>query len=255
MGSSGANPQDEARRPRAATMRAAALDAVPPPAIPRQPGSGSDRLPDGATPAESTMELTLRARSGDQLAREVLCLRCLKSLTRYAAGRLPPSARDMLDTQDVVLEAVQRGMSHLDDFEVRHPGALLAYMRTTLRNLIIDSVRSRVKQPLKVSLDERHADRGQSPLERVLGEEQVAIYEAAVARLKPRDAALVTLKIEEHLSHAEIASELGFASSGAARVAARRAVLRLAHEMTRLSGAKRTEDGVVSVNPPTSNAS
>lgn len=199
------------------------------------PVSGHQRPAGTASDGESTVELTLRAQAGDQAALEALCVRCMKSLTRYAAGRLPVSVRDMLDTQDVVIEAVHRGMVHLDHFEARHPGALLAYMRTTLRNLIVDYVRSRIRQPPKVSLDDRHADGSQSPLERVLGEEQMAIYEAALARLRSRDAALVTLKIEEHLSYADIATELGFTSSNSARVAARRAVLRLAHEMSRLS--------------------
>ena len=62
---------------------------------------------------QSTVELTIRAQAGDQAALEALCLRCLKSLTPIC--RRPVAAEragDMLDTQDVVLEAVQRGMSH-----------------------------------------------------------------------------------------------------------------------------------------------
>ncbi len=210
-------------------LRHGALESLPPQAGVFEPSSLG----------ESTVELTSRAQSGDQAALEALCLRCLKSLTRYAAGRLPPVVRDMLDTQDVVIEAVQRGMNRLDAFESRHPGALLAYMRTILRNLIIDHVRTRRSQPQQVLLDDRQADRGQSPLERVLDSEQMELYEAALARLKPRDAALVTLRIEEQLGHDEVAVELGFPSSNTARVAAKRAVLRLAHEMSRLSHAKR----------------
>ena len=68
----------------------------------------------------------------------------------------------------------------------------------------------------------------------MLDGEQIELYEAAVERLKPRDAALVTLKIDEQLGYDEIAAELGFRSANAARVATRRAVLRLAHEMSRL---------------------
>ncbi len=215
--------------PGAPALRHAVLGSLPPPAPSSEPPSLG----------ESTVELTNRARSGDQAAFEALCLRCLKSLSRYAAGRLPPVVRDLLDTQDVVLDAVQRGMSRLDAFECRHPGALLAYMRTILRNLIIDHVRARRHQPQQVLLDDRHADRGQSPLERVLDGEQIELYEAALARLKPRDAALVTLRIEEQLGHDEIAEQLGLPSSNTARVAAKRAVLRLAHEMSRLSHAKR----------------
>ena len=93
------------------SLRPAALEKLP-----SHPG-----LTGPPSPGESTVELTSRARGGDQAAFEALCLRCLKSLTRYAAGRLPPAVRDMLDTQDVVLEAVQRGMNKLDAFECRHP--------------------------------------------------------------------------------------------------------------------------------------
>jgi RNA polymerase sigma-70 factor (ECF subfamily) len=202
-------------------------------------GPGSSGMPSSL---ESTVELTIRARAGDPAALEALCLRCLKSLTRYAAGRLPPAVRDMLDTQDVVLEAVQRGMSRLGQFEVRHPGALVAYMRTTLRNLIIDYLRERIRQPRRVALDDQHPDKTRSPLERVLSDEQIALYDTALTRLKPRDAALVALKIEEQLSYDEIATELGLPSGNAARVAARRAVLRLAHEMSRLSQVQHEPD-------------
>ena len=62
---------------------------------------------------ESTVELTKRAREGDQAALEALCECCLHSLSRYAVGRVPSKMRDMLDTQDVVNEAVHRGMSRL----------------------------------------------------------------------------------------------------------------------------------------------
>ena len=207
--------------------------------LPLTPG-----LSEPTSPGESTVELTNRARGGDQAAFEALCLRCLKSLTRYAAGRLPPVVRDMLDTQDVVLEAVQRGMNKLDAFECRHPGALLAYLRTILRNLIIDQVRIRRHQPQQVSLEDRHADRGLSPLQRVLDDEQIELYEAALARLKPRDAALVTLRLEAQLGHDQIAAELGLPSGNTARVAAKRAVLRLAREMSKLSHATRATGNV-----------
>jgi RNA polymerase sigma factor (sigma-70 family) len=249
MRSVGADPSDENPGQAVAGPEARLVPPMRTPAVPaiqalryptRESGSSHPSSDPGSL-GESTLELTARARSGDQVALELLCLRCLKSLSRYAAGRLPPAVRDMLDTQDVVLEAVQRGMSRLGDFECRHPGALRAYMRTILRNLIIDHVRSRRRHPQQVLLDDRQVDPAQSPLERVLDREQIELYEAALAHLRPRDAALVTLKIEEQLGHTEIAMELGFASANAARVATRRAVLRLAYEMSRLSREKSGE--------------
>jgi RNA polymerase sigma factor (sigma-70 family) len=188
---------------------------------------------------QSTVELTVRAQAGEQEALEALCLRCLKSLTRFAAGRLPAAARGMVDTQDIVLEAVQRGMSKLPELQVQSPGTLIAYMRKILKNLIVDYVRSAVRRPYAVTLNDEHADLGQSPLERVLDGERLELYETALERLKPRDAALVTLRIEEQLGHDEIAVELGLPSGNAARIAGKRAVLRLAHEMSKLSHLKR----------------
>jgi RNA polymerase sigma-70 factor (ECF subfamily) len=181
---------------------------------------------------ESTVELTNRARAGDQVAVEALSARCLRSLSRYAAGRVPPTVRDMLDTQDVVNEAVHKGMSHINDFEVRHPGALVAYMRTILRHLIIDYVRRRTQQPIKVTLDERQPYPGRSPLDDVVGAERLALYRAARARLKPRDAELIALKLEDSRSYDDIAAIVGLPSNNAARVATHRAILRLARELT-----------------------
>jgi RNA polymerase sigma factor (sigma-70 family) len=207
----------------------------------RTAAPGVPPLPFGVTDQpdlQSTIELTTRARAGDEAALEALCLRCLKSLTRFAAGRLPVAVRGMVETQDVVIEAVQRGMGRLHEFEVRHPGALIAYMRRILKNLIIDYVRSVVRRPRQVALDDEHADLGQSPLQRVLDDEQIELYEEALECLKPRDAALVTLKIEEQLGYEDIAADLGFPSANAARVATKRAVLRLARHMSLLSRAK-----------------
>jgi RNA polymerase sigma factor (sigma-70 family) len=187
---------------------------------------------------QSTVELTVRAQAGDQEALETLCLRCLKSLTRFAAGRLPGAARGMVDTQDIVLEAVHRGMSKLPNLQLQSPGSLMAYMRKILKNLIVDYVRTAACRPHAFALDDEHADLAQSPLERVLDSERIELYEAALERLKPRDAALVTLRVEEQLGHDEIALELGLPSGNAARVAGKRAILRLAHEMSKLSRLK-----------------
>jgi len=203
---------------------------------------------------DDTVELTKRAREGDQLALEALCERCLDSLSRYAAGRVPPTVRDMVDTQDVVNEAVQRGMSRLNEFETRHPGALVAYMRTILRHLIIDYVRRRTRQPLKVSLDEQQPDSGRSPLDHMVGAERLALYRAARSRLSRRDADLVTLKIEDQRNYDEIAALLGFPSPNAARVATRRAVLRLARELAWVSDSSAKSGPEALVAPPTRQA-
>jgi RNA polymerase sigma factor (sigma-70 family) len=184
---------------------------------------------------KSTIDLTIRARAGDQEALEALCLRCLKALTCYAAGRLPPAVKGMIETQDIVLQAVQKGLSRLDEFDHRHQGALIAYMRRILKNLIIDHWRSSARKPLPVPLDDQQAATTRTPLECVLEREQIELYERALERVKSRDAELVRLRIDEQLGYEEIAVHLGLPSENAARVAVRRAVLRIAHEMSILS--------------------
>jgi RNA polymerase sigma factor (sigma-70 family) len=205
-----ANPQQENPGPDGSAVHHANLASI------RRPVAEALDARGGAE-QQSTVELTIRAQ----------------------AGRLPPAARGMVETQDIVLEAVHRGMSRLPELQLQGPGTLIAYMRRILKNLIVDYVRSAVRRPYAVALDERQADLGQSPLERVLDSERLELYEAALERLKPRDAALVTLRVEEQLGHEEIAVELGLASGNAARIAGKRAVLRLAHEMSKLSRLKR----------------
>ena len=147
-------------------------------------------------------------------------MRCLKSLTRYAAGRLPPAPEAWSRRRTSCSKPFSGACSGCTS---SRSGTLERSSPTcarSSRNLIVDYARAGAR-PQQVALDEHQADRGQSPLERVLDGEQIELYEAALERLKPRDAALVTLKIDEQLGYDEIAAELGLSSANAARVATR----------------------------------
>src|SRR5262245_25197922 len=85
---------------------------------------------------ETTVSLLNLIRQGDESASDRLLKRHLPVLTRWARGRLPRSARDLADTNDLVQDTLVRAMKHLDTFEVRHEGAFLAYLRRILINLI-----------------------------------------------------------------------------------------------------------------------
>ena len=52
----------------------------------------------GPLPAEATVELLRLVKSGDDLALDRLLRRCMPVLQRWARGRLPQSARSLLDT-------------------------------------------------------------------------------------------------------------------------------------------------------------
>jgi RNA polymerase sigma factor (sigma-70 family) len=205
-----------------------------------------DRNPDSALAVMSTLDLVARVRNGDQNALEAICQRCLKGLHAFAAGRMPARIRGMLDTQDLVAEALEKGFTKLLDLDLGREGALMAYFRQVLKNLIVDKIRAVDRAPKPVSLDDQHAVDTLSPLERALDREKVELYEAALQRLKPRDAELIVLRVEQQARYEEIALFLALPTANAARIGVRRALFRLAHEMSRASsarGSKRGGDG------------
>ena len=79
---------------------------------------GSVSFPDAETPAGSTtVDLLAKARAGDATALDEVFRRAGPALRRWARGRLPGWARDLLDTDDLVQETMMRTLKHLDVFE------------------------------------------------------------------------------------------------------------------------------------------
>jgi RNA polymerase sigma factor (sigma-70 family) len=181
---------------------------------------------------QSTVDLLLAARGGEEGAFERLFERLVPGLRRWARGRLPVFARELCDTQDVVQDTVLNALRRMDQFEVRHPGALLAYLRQAVLHRICDEVRRSQRRPLMTELGD-HADEGAlSPLDRILSQHEIARYESALARLKPDDRAAILCRVEHQSSYEQMAIDLGKPSANAARVAVRRALMRLAEEMS-----------------------
>jgi RNA polymerase sigma-70 factor (ECF subfamily) len=181
--------------------------------------------------ASSSLELVSRARRGDSDALERLCARYLPRLRRWAHGRLPARARGPLETDDVVQESLLRTVAQLGDFEPRHEGALLAYLRQAVMNRIRDELRRAERRPAPAELRSGHPDAAPSPLEQTIGHEAMERYEAALLRLSDEDRAAVVAKVELGGTFQELAESLGKPSADAARMAVRRALLRLAREM------------------------
>lgn len=194
-----------------------------------KPDAAADRA---ALDPETTVELLGRVREGDLEARERLVARCLPPLRRWARGRLPDFARDMLDTEDVVQETVVAALKRLDNFEARREGALQAYLRQAVVNRIRDVSRYKLRRPMQTSLPEDAVDRGSSPLDEVIGRENTDRYEAALLRLRDVDREAIVGRIELQYTYEELAVALGKPSADAARVAVTRAVYRLAKELT-----------------------
>lgn len=202
---------------------------------PERPLSPGDLTQTAAASVELELETTARllehARQGDARASDVLFARCLPALRRWARGRVPTGVRHLLQTDDLVQDAAQGVLRHLDTFQSRHPGALLAYLREAVLNRIRTEVRRLATRPAAVELDEAVTDGGPSPLELVMDRDDLARYEAALARLRPLYQEAVIARIEMQSSYEEIAQALGKPNANAARSLVVRALYRLYEEM------------------------
>ena len=190
--------------------------------VPESPSGGN---------LESSFELIRKAQTGDREALGRLCDRYLPALSRWASGRLPAWAREMLNTQDLVQEAFLHTIEKIDRFEHRREGSLHAYLRRTLMNRIQDEIRRVRRRPSKEADPEAEAARDASPVEKAIGREALERYEGALERLGEEERELVIGRVELGLSYDDIARAQGKPTANAARVAVGRALIRLAEEM------------------------
>ena len=179
----------------------------------------------------TTATLVERAREGDSAALQVLLTRYLPRLRQWASRRLPGHARDLLDTDDLVQEAVINTIRRLDTFEPRGTGSFLAYLRRAVMNRIGDEIRRAQSREAKEDFVRAEMRIPPSPLEETIGRDTIARYERALADLDPESQDCVIARIELGMSYAEIAESVGKPSADAARMAVNRAVRHLAEAM------------------------
>jgi RNA polymerase sigma-70 factor (ECF subfamily) len=182
-------------------------------------------------PLDSTLALVARARGGDRAAREIIAERYLAALLRYAHGRVPRSARGLVDTVDVVQQALVRTLGRLDHIDTSIPGSLLAYLRCTVLNQIRDEIRRARRRPQPAELDEHLPALDQDPLEAVISEQEVRRYNLAVLQLPADQQEAFLMRIEMGCTYREIADALGRPSSESARMLVRRAIRAMAQAL------------------------
>ena len=200
--------------------------------MPENPGPTAVSPPWNAlAPEESSFQLLLRAKAGDEQALNLLYQRCLTPLRRWARGRLPRWARGVMETDDLVQETLLRSLRGVEAFDPRHSGAFLAYLRQGILNRMRDEIR-RVQCRPEAEGTAGDVPYGRpSPIDEAIGHESLERYEAALLQLRPEDREVILARVEMDLSYPQIAKALGKPSADAARVATSRALLRLAREM------------------------
>ena len=182
---------------------------------------------------ESTVELLSRVRAGEPHALEAIATRLLPRLKRWAAGRLPPSTRDLSETGDLVQETIVSVLARLNDFEPKHEAALNVYLREALANRIRNEIRRASRRPQSAGLDlaaTQHA-LDASPLESTISREAFDRYETALNTLSRDDREAIVGRLELHHSYQELSEAWGTVSADAARKRVERAVKRLAMAM------------------------
>jgi RNA polymerase sigma factor (sigma-70 family) len=184
-----------------------------------------------------TQILLARAQAGDGDAKAELLERYRPSLERFLHSRLPPTARRVHDTHDLVQEVNVRALANLPRLEHRGAGAFWSYLRTIARHHVIE-ISKREANPVRGrSLPEDSHEippaRQSTPSSILVRREQLEAFEKSIEALSEKHRQALLLRLELDLDYASIARECDFPSPDAARMAVCRAVLRVGEEMAR----------------------
>ncbi len=173
----------------------------------------------------STAELLVRTRDGDFEAREKLAGKYLEPLRRFAHGRLPGNARDLMDTDDLVQDTVVRALDNVQTIQPKRKGSFFAYLRRILTNQVRDQIRRTAKRSRAPVAIEGLRSEDLSPLDQAIEGEFFETYELALSRLSIRQREALTLRIEHGLSYQQVADAIGCSSANAARMVVSRALV------------------------------
>jgi RNA polymerase sigma-70 factor (ECF subfamily) len=136
-----------------------------------------------------------------------------------------------MDTDDLVQEAFGAVLRRLDRFEPRRKQAIRAYLKQSIRNRICDEVRRAGKVEVAAQTGADPISPEGSPLDRAISSENWRRYCEALGRLDEHDRELIVGRIELDYSYGQLALATSRPSPDAARIAVRRALVRLALEM------------------------
>lgn len=190
------------------------------------------RQPESRGP-NTEQRLLDRVRQGSRSAAHLLFKRYASWLRRWAHGRLPQWARDGVDTSDLVQDALHRTFEQLPRIRSVHVTALRSYLRRTIQNRIGDQLRHATLRRYLALPNEsiRLSDDAAAQYQQFLDNETWGRYLTGLEQLTPRQQRLIVGRLELGYSYRQMALVERLSTPDAARMAFRRALVRLSNVM------------------------
>lgn len=201
-----------------------------------EPGPGKAGASTGARESEllQTGELLTRFKGGERAAADDLFRRYRPRIDAYLRARLPPGARKLGETDDLVQEVCIKILGALDRFELRNIGSFWWFARSIAHHHLVDVLR-RNKAIHEVeapdSSDGAPPEPQRGPATEAVDHEAAAAFDRALARVSDHVRRGLLMRLELGLDWSVVAADCGFPSPDAARVAVKRALAAIAREM------------------------
>ena len=201
------------------------------------------------TAQEKTQHLVMRAKEGDESARDQLCMAYIERVRRIVRLRMGGELRSRLESMDIVQEALISALRDLDDFKYSNEGDFLRWLSGIAENQIrgnLDRLHAAKRDMRReVPLEQRSTHtRGQGgrapqPISQTTPsliftrKEDLDRLEHAMDQLKPVYRQLIMLAKIEEVPLKDIAGRMG-KSPKAVGMMLSRALLALTKEFERL---------------------
>lgn len=147
--------------------------------------------------------------------------------------------RRRMETADLVQDTLVNVLRQLGELDTADPQKLRNYLIAAIRNQVRDEIHRAGLGEVRNGAVANGPDPGPSPLDDTIESEERRQYRAALVSLPETDRDLLTGRIELGLPYEELALATGHPTAAAARMATKRASLRLARAMARVQSPAR----------------
>jgi RNA polymerase sigma factor (sigma-70 family) len=155
----------------------------------------------------------------------------------WARGRVPASLRSIVDTDDVLHDALVRGLRRLPMLHFADESWLLAYLHRAVVNRLTDLHRRAGRIEIDPWIGDEQQSTDPSPLESVLAGDRTRLSRVALRELDRSSRQALVMRFIDGASYDAIARAIGKPTPEAARVGIRRTLAKVAARMQEVSRA------------------